>query len=58
MPRCSRGLLVLVMIFATGCGSGSSNAPNPDLKVPDVPPGRGAEKGNDGPKETKSGKKT
>ncbi len=43
MPRVSRGLLglLLVLPLAPGLGCGQSEGtPNPELKVPDIPPGR------------------
>lgn len=50
---------VLAAGAAGGCGKGGDSVTNPDLKVPDVPAGRGQqEKGGAAPKEVKAVKKT
>ena len=45
------GLLLACLAVTVGCASKDEGKPNPDLKTPDIPPGRGAEgKGGGVPK--------
>ena len=37
--------VVFAPVLAGGCGGGGESTPNPALKAPDVPPGRGAQQG-------------
>ena len=55
--RLARAAVAAALLFAVGCGGGTPTGPNPDLKVPDVPPGRGAEKGGEAPKAVKPAKR-
>ena len=33
-------LVLLIVTAAAGCGEKTESRPNPDMKVPDIPPGR------------------
>jgi hypothetical protein len=55
--RLAHAAVAAAVLFAVGCGGGSPTGPNPDLKVPEVPPGRGAEKGGEAPKAVKPAKR-
>lgn len=39
------------VLLVAGCGKQDEGKPNPDLKVPDVPPGGNSVGGRDAPKE-------